>query len=417
MSQPSRVNGSTAPTEAAAQAASDAGLRYVSDTTPGLRRERAGDDIVYRSTDGSTVEDAATLERIRALAIPPAWTDVWICPHPRGHLQACGRDARGRKQYRYHAQWNAVRGNGKFDRVVAFGEALPRLRRRLRRDLAASGFPRDKVLAIVVAVLSETLIRVGNPEYLRSNRSYGLTTLRNRHVAFVRGGRARFRFRGKGGQDHDVVLDDARLVRLLRHCQQLPGQALFQYRDDDGNVVPVDSGQVNDYLRSATGADFSAKDFRTWGGTLAAFQRFARTTLPGRADGEPAGERALAAIETAVVREVAAALGNTATVCRRAYIDPAVFAGWREGRVQKAGAVARGERQWEAAALRFLKQSAARRAARPQVTGKRGPRQAPPKRSAGKRGIAQRPSRRRPASAPAAPNLRHGTDRRPPAVA
>lgn len=412
MSQTSRLAASPAPAEAAAQAASDAGLRYVSDATPGLRREHAGDAVVYRDGDDNVVEDAATLDRIRALAIPPAWTEVWICAHARGHLQACGRDARGRKQYRYHAQWNAVRGNGKFDRVVAFGEALPRLRRRLRRDLKATGFPRDKVLAIVVSVLAETLIRVGNPEYLRSNRSYGLTTLRNRHVAFVRGGRARFRFRGKGGQDHDVVLDDARLVRLLRHCQQLPGQALFQYRDDDGTVVPVDSGQVNDYLRDATGADFSAKDFRTWGGTLAAFQRFARTTLPYRADGKPAGERALAAIETSVVREVAMALGNTPAVCRRAYIDPAVFSGWREGRVQRAGASARGERQWEAAALRFLKGSATHRAA-----GNGNARQKTAKRPGAKRAMLQRPTGRRPASAPAVPNRRHGTDRRAPAVA
>ena len=417
MRQPSPVIESPAPAEAAAQDASDAGLRYVSDAMPGLRREHAGDAVAYRDADGKPVRDAATLDRIRALAIPPAWTDVWICPHPRGHLQACGRDARGRKQYRYHPRWNAVRGNGKFDRVVAFGQSLPRLRRRLRRDLKAKGFPRDKVLAIVVAVLAETLVRVGNPEYQRSNRSYGLTTLRNRHVAFVRGGRARFRFRGKGGQDHDVVLDDARLVRLLRHCQQLPGQALFQYRDDDGNVVPVDSGQVNDYLRGATGAEFTAKDFRTWGGTLAAFQRLARTALPLQADGEPAGERALAAIETSVVREVAAALGNTPAVCRRAYIDPAVFAGWREGRVQRAGASARGERQWEAAALRFLKQSAARRAAKPRAVGNGGARQAPGKRAVATHGMAPRPPRRRPASTATAPNLRHGTDRRPPAVA
>ncbi len=406
MRQSSRVTGSPAPAEAAAQAASDAGLRYVSDATPGLRREHAGDGVAYLDANDDPVEDAATLERIRALAIPPAWTAVWICPHPRGHLQACGRDARGRKQYRYHAQWSIVRGHGKFDRVIGFGEALPRLRRRLQRDMKASGFPRDKVLAIVVAVLAETLIRVGNPEYARSNRSYGLTTLRNRHVAFVRGGRAHFRFRGKGGQDHDVVLDDARLVRLLRHCQQLPGQALFQYRDDDGNVVPVDSGQVNDYLRGATGADFSAKDFRTWGGTLAAFQRFARTALPDRADGEPAGERALAAIETSVVREVATALGNTPAVCRRAYIDPAVLAGWREGRVQQAGASARGERQWEAAALRFLKQAAARRAAslRAARTGT---------------AVSRRPRMpaRGPRESPACAVVRAGRDKRLPAMA
>jgi DNA topoisomerase IB len=352
-----------------AQAASAAGLRHVTDAAPGILRERRGDDIVYRAADGAVVDDEATLQRIRALAIPPAWTQVWICADPRGHLQASGRDARGRKQYRYHPQWSAVRGDGKFDRVVAFAQALPRLRRTLRRHLRMSGFPREKVLAIVVSVLSETLIRVGNTEYARSNRSYGLTTLRNRHVAFVRGGRARFRFRGKGGQEHDVVLDDARLVQLLRRCQQLPGQALFQYRDDEGNVVPVDSGEVNAYLREATGEDFTAKDFRTWGGTLAAFQRFACTSLPYSADGGPPSERALAALQNAVIKEVAQALGNTPAVCRKAYIDPAVINGWREGRLLRAGASVRGERQWEAAALRFLRHAhraapARRRAAR-----------------------------------------------------
>ena len=344
------------PSDAEATAA-HAGLRHVTDAMPGIRRRRAGTGFSYRRASGARVDDAATLARIRALAIPPAWTEVWICPDPRGHLQASGRDARGRKQYRYHPEWSAVRGNGKFDRVVAFGEALPGLRRRLRRDLAKPGYPREKVLAIVVALLGETLVRVGNPEYARENRSYGLTTLRNRHVEFLRGGRARFRFRGKGGLDHEVELDDRRLVKLLRGCRQLPGQSLFQYRDDDGVLVPVDSGKVNDYLRDATGDAFSAKDFRTWGATLAAFQRLARTTLPYRADGRPAGERALAGLERAVVKEVAAALGNTPAVCRKAYIDPAVFAGWREGSLQRAAANARGERQWESAALRFLRRA------------------------------------------------------------
>src|SRR5690606_26905982 len=318
----------------------------------GLRRRRAGGGFAYLEGDGGALRDEATLARIRALAIPPAWTEVWICPDPRGHLQASGRDARGRKQYRYHPQWSRVRDGGKFDRIVAFGESLPRLRRRLRTDLGKRGYPREKVLAIVVAVMGETLVRVGNPEYAKANNSYGLTTLRNRHVAFLRGGRARFRFRGKSGQEHEVVLDDKRLARLVRACRQLPGQALFQYRDDDGALVPVDSGEVNDYLREATGAELSAKDFRTWGGTLAAFQRFARTTLPYRADGTPAGERALAGLEKAVVREVAAALGNTPTVCRKSYIDPVVFTGWREGRLQKAAARCRGERQWETACLK-----------------------------------------------------------------
>lgn len=344
-------------TEASRQAARAAGLRHVCDAGPGLRRRRAGGGFAYLDGEGRALRDGATLARIRALAIPPAWTEVWICPDPRGHLQASGRDARGRKQYRYHPQWSRVRDGGKFDRIVAFGESLPRLRRRLRTDLGKRGYPREKVLAIVVAVMGETLVRVGNPEYAKANNSYGLTTLRNRHVAFLRGGRARFRFRGKSGQEHEVVLDDKRLARLVRACRQLPGQALFQYRDDDGALVPVDSGEVNDYLREATGAEFSAKDFRTWGGTLAAFQRFARTTLPYRADGTPAGERALAGLEKAVVREVAAALGNTPTVCRKSYIDPVVFTGWREGRLQKAAARCRGERQWETACLKFLRKA------------------------------------------------------------
>ena len=348
------------------QAASQAGLRHVSDDMPGIGRRRKGDGFTYVDADGATVRDADTLARIRKLAIPPAWTDVWICPRANGHVQATGRDAKGRKQYRYHAQWQELRGTGKFGRIVAFGAALPKLRWRLRRDLAQRGFPRDKVLAIVVSVLSETLVRVGNADYARSNKSFGLTTLRNHHVKFVRGGRARLRFRGKGGQLQDVAVDDAKLVALVRHCQQLPGQALFQYRDDDGDLRPVDSGAVNVYLRVRMGETFTAKDFRTWGATLAAFQRLARTTLPYRAgpggtQAEPS-ERALAGLENAVVREVADALGNTPAICRKAYIDPCVFAGWRDGSLARAAAAggangARGERQWEQAALRFLRRA------------------------------------------------------------
>ncbi len=352
------------PTHPDRRAAARAGLRYVDTTSPGIARRGREKAFVYVDADGARIRDAGTLERIRALAIPPAWTDVWICPHADGHVQATGRDARGRKQYRYHAQWQAERGTGKFGRIVAFGAALPHLRRRLRRDLAQRGFPRDKVLAIVVSVLAETLVRVGNADYARSNRSFGLTTLRNHHVKFVRGGRARLRFRGKGGQLQDVAVDDAKLVALVKHCQQLPGQALFQYRDDAGDLRPVDSGAVNDYLRTCMGESFTAKDFRTWGATLAAFQRLARTTLPYRAgpDGTQAApsERALAGLQNAVVREVAHALGNTPAICRKAYIDPSVFAGWRDGTLQRAAAAAgangaRGERQWEQAALRFLR--------------------------------------------------------------
>ena len=338
-------------TPAAAQAR-DAGLVYVSDTTPGISRRRAGKGFGYRLPDGKAVRDAATLDRIRALAIPPAYTEVWICRSARGHLQATGRDARKRKQYRYHAQWSAVRGDGKFGRIVAFGKALPRLRRILRRDLALAGYPREKVLAIVVAVMAETLVRVGNEGYARENKSFGLTTLRNRHAAFASGGRARLHFTGKGGQVHDIEIDDKRLVKLVRGVQQLPGQALFQYRDDEGKVQPVDSGEVNDYLRAAMGESFTAKDFRTWGGTLAAFQRLATTALP-----EQASETALKQLQNEVIRSVADALGNTPAVCRKAYIDPCAFVGWRDGSLQRIAGSARGERQWEQATLKFLAQA------------------------------------------------------------
>jgi len=368
------VTAATAKIDDALQAAVEAGLRYVSDAEPGISRVKANGGFAYRDRRGERVRDEATLARVRALAIPPAYTDVWICPRPDCHLQATGRDARGRKQYRYHPRWEEVRGDGKFDRVVAFGEALPRLRRRLTRDLALPGFPQPKVQAIVVALMAATLVRIGNAEYARDNKSFGLTTLRNRHVAFVRGGRVRLQFRGKGGLEHDIALDDARLARLIRRCQQLPGQALFQYRDDDGNVQPVDSGEVNDYLRDAMGEGFTAKDFRTWGGTLAAFQHLATVPLPGADEGDadaatPPSERALVAAQNAVIAEVARILGNTPAVCRKAYIDPAVFAGWRDGRLQAAAQDARGVRQWEQAALRFLK--AARRAEARAARGKR----------------------------------------------
>jgi DNA topoisomerase-1 len=332
------------------------GLVYVSDDAPGLRRRRAGKGFSYIDANGRPVRDATTLARIRALAIPPAYRDVWICTRANGHLQATGRDARGRKQYRYHPDWSQVRDSNKFDRIVAFGAALPRLRRRLRSDLARSGLGREKVSAIVVAVLADTLLRIGNDEYARGNRSYGLTTLRNRHVEFLRGGRAKLRFRGKSGLEHDVVVDDARLSRLMHRCQQLPGQMLFQYRDDDDNVQPVDSGLVNDYLRDATGGDFTAKDFRTWGGTLTAVRLLAGSDVPHKDDGQPDAQ-GIVATRNAVIKEVAQLLGNTPAICRKSYIDPVVFACWEDGRLQRATANARGARQWEQAALRLLKRA------------------------------------------------------------
>ena len=348
--------------DAAIAHARAAGLRYVSDLDPGYVRQRSGKGFSYRDPAGQAVRDAGELQRIRALAVPPAYTDVWICLHPKGHLQATGRDARRRKQYRYHPEWQRVRGEGKFDRIIAFGDALPRLRRRLKRDLALAGYPRDKVLAIAVGVMAATLIRVGNDTYARSNKSFGLTTLRNRHIAFLRGGRARLKFRGKGGLEHDIELDDVRLAGAIRKIQQLPGQALFQYRDDEGTLQPVGSGDVNDYLRDAMGDDFTAKDFRTWGGTLAAFQRFAGTPLPEPVRGDAPSETALRAVEKAVISDVAHVLGNTPAVCRKAYVDPSVLAGWRDGSLARAANGARGARQWEAATLKFLKR--ARREAR-----------------------------------------------------
>lgn len=317
--------GTSAPAPAR-KAAKAAGLVYVSDVEPGIARRKAGKGFSYRLPAGRPVRDARTIARIRSLAIPPAYVDVWICASERGHIQATGRDARNRKQYRYHPDWSAVRGDGKFERIVAFGEALPRLRRRLRRDLALSGWPREKVVAIVVALMAETLVRIGNDAYARENRSYGLTTLRDRHVQFLGGGRARLKFRGKGGLDHDIAIDDARLAKLVRGCQQLPGQMLFQYRDDAGKLQPVGSGLVNDYLREAMGEDFTAKDFRTWGGTLLAAEFLAEA---GVADTEREARRML----VDCVKHVAEDLGNTPAVTRGSYICPVIFDRYLEGKV------------------------------------------------------------------------------------
>jgi len=336
------------PEKAAARAA---GLRYVNDGQPGYQRRRAGKGFTYRDADGKLVRDADTLARIRSLAIPPAYRDVWICAWPNGHLQATGRDARGRKQYRYHPEWSRVRGVGKFDRIIAFGQALPGLRRRLRQDLRRDGFPRAKVLAIVVALLADTLVRVGNESYARENRSFGLTTLRNRHLALVQGGRVLMRFRGKSGQQQEVAINDRQLARQVRRIQQLPGQALFQYRDDDGTLQPVDSGEVNDYLHEVMGEAFTAKDFRTWGGTVEALRTFAATGLP-----EPASPTRLAAVQREVVCRVASLLGNTPAVCRKAYIDPCVFEGWERGELAALAGL-RGPRQWEQATLRYLRRA------------------------------------------------------------
>ena len=318
------------PTSEARELAGQAGLTYVSDTAPGIRRRRNGTGFSYLDSEAQRVRDAATLERIRKLAIPPAYSDVWICSNARGHLQATGRDARGRKQYRYHAKWRAKRDTDKFGKLIQFGERLPHLRRILRRDLALPGLPEAKVLAVVVSLLAETGIRIGNEEYAVANGSYGLTTLRARHITFLRAGRAAFRFRGKSGQAQEITIDNARLVRLLRRCQQLPGQMLFQYVDDAGSRQPVDSDKVNDYLRAAMGEEFTAKDFRTWAGTLQAIALLSRTELPVDAD-----DRALNSAIAGVVKDVALHLRNTPAVCRGSYIHPWAFAAWRSGDLHK----------------------------------------------------------------------------------
>ncbi len=259
----------TATLDAAIESAGDAGLRYMRDDKAGIRRARAGNRFKYFLSDGKTVRDEATMERIRALVIPPAWEHVWICPLPNGHLQATGRDARGRKQYRYHPRFREVRDQSKYARLADFATALPRIRRRVTRDLRRPGIAREKVLASIVRLLEATLIRVGNEEYARQNGSYGLTTLRNEH-ARVNGKQIRFSFRGKSGKRHQVEIADRRLARLVKRCQELPGQELFEYLDENGESHGVNSSDVNEYLREISGKDFTAKDFRTWAGSLLA---------------------------------------------------------------------------------------------------------------------------------------------------
>src|SRR5476651_745087 len=337
----------------AAQMAVGAGLVYVSDTEPGIRRMRAGRGFRYLTAESRRIEAAKELKRIASLAIPPAYRDVWICEEARGHLQATGRDARGRKQYRYHSEWRQLRDSAKFDRMVAFGEALQKLRRKLKRDLALPGLPREKVLAVVVSLLDATRVRVGNSEYARDNKSFGLTTLRNRHVTFIRDGRAVLNFRGKGGVQHEILIDDKRIAKIVRRCKEIPGQHLFQYVNDDGQRCPIDSGQVNDYLREAMGDDFTAKDFRTWGATLRAITLLVCTPLP-----EVSSESAFKSAILSVVRQVATELRNTPAVCRKSYINPAVFDSWRSGVIHesfKDGLKVAAPRKAETLVLAFLR--------------------------------------------------------------
>jgi DNA topoisomerase-1 len=356
-------NGVTAETdgEAAAAAARAAGLHYVSDARPGISRRRAGRAFSYRDPKGALIKDRRTLARLRALAIPPAWREVWICSDPSGHLQATGRDQRGRKQYRYHTGWRAVRDEHKFDRMLVFGRALPGIRERVDVDLRRRGLPRERVLASILRLLETTLIRVGNAEYARDNRSFGLTTIRHRHVA-VDGSTIAFEFRGKGGKVHTVTTRDRRLARIVRACHELPGQELFQFVDDDGERRDVDSADVNAYLQEISGEPFTAKDFRTWAGTVLASLALSEFEA---IDSQAAAKRNI----TRAIEQVAGHLGNTAAVCRKAYIHPAILDSYLDGslleflkgRVEEAlREEIAGLSSEEAAVLAFLQQRLAR---------------------------------------------------------
>jgi len=301
------------------------GLRYVSDTEPGIRREPGDEGAGFRYFDahGEPITGPRVLARIEALRIPPAWVEVWICPRADGHVQATGRDARGRKQYRYHAEWSATRNQTKYHRMLQFGAALPALRQRIDADLSRRGLPRDKVLATVLRLMELTFIRVGNVEYARANSSYGLTTLRDKHVQ-VNGSAIRFQFIGKSGQKHAIDVRDRRLAHIVRQCRDIPGYELFQYFDEGGGRQRVGSGDVNDYLRAATGDEFSAKDVRTWGGSVLAAAALAAL---GPAESETAARRNV----VQVVKDVAGALGNRPATCRKYYVHPAVLDAYATG--------------------------------------------------------------------------------------
>jgi len=318
-----KQNGDTTVLAESVEAAEDAGLRYVSDEQPGFSRQPKGEEFEYFDTKGKPIRDEQRLLRIKRLAIPPAWSDVWICPSPNGHIQATGRDSRRRKQYRYHERWREIRDENKYDRLVNFGKALPKIRRRLEKDLALSGLPREKVLATIVQLLERSLIRVGNEEYARENKSFGLTTMQDRHVD-VKGSKLRFRFRGKSGRQHEVDVTDRRIARIVSKLQDLPGQSLFQYLDDEGNVRDITSQDVNEYLREITGEDFTAKDFRTWAGTVLA--AIALSTA-----GEFETKKQAKANIKEAIEAVAKMLGNTPTICRQCYIHPIVLETYLKG--------------------------------------------------------------------------------------
>lgn len=310
------------------KAAKAAGLRYVSDATPGIRRKRAGKGFSYIGRDGKPIHEQEELRRIRALAIPPAWTNVWICPNPRGHIQATGRDAKGRKQYRYHPKWRKIRDETKYDRMIAFGNALPFIRERVAHDLALPGLPREKVIAAIVRLLDTTSLRIGNEEYARENGSFGLTTLREDHVD-ISGSTLHFQFRGKSGKEREIDIKDRQLARIVKKCLDLPGQELFEYLDDDGTVHIVESGDVNEYLQQVTGQEFTAKDFRTWAGTVVA-----ACALQDLGESETQTQAKKNVVHA--VEEAATHLGNTPAICRKSYIHPEVIDAYLRGALLKS---------------------------------------------------------------------------------
>ena len=335
------------------QAAEEAGLRYVSDDNPGYKRRAKGGHFEYLDTEGKRIRDEQRLLRIKRLAIPPAWNDVWICPSANGHIQATGRDARGRKQYLYHGRWRELRDENKFERLADFAKALPKVRRRVAKDMKLPGMPREKVLATIVRLLERTFIRIGNEEYARENKSFGLTTIKDRH-ARVKGAQVRFRFRGKSGRQREVDVTDRRIAKIVSTCQELPGQDLFQYVNDNGDVQGIASQDVNDYLHEISGESFTAKDFRTWGGTV-----LAAITLSAQGKFENE-KQAKANVKTAICA-VAEVLGNTPAICRKCYIHPAVIEDYlARGSIAQIGRIhkkAKGVhfRSAEVAVLKFLR--------------------------------------------------------------
>lgn len=356
-------NGSKLVAEAI-EAAEEAGLRYVSDDSPGYTRKAKGDDFDYLDSEGKPITDEQRLLRIKRLAIPPAWTEVWICPRSNCHIQATGRDARRRKQYLYHERWREVRDENKYDRMIDFGKALPKIRRRIAKDLKLPGLQRNKILATVVQLLERTFIRIGNEEYARDNKSFGLTTMKDRHVE-VKGSKLQFRFRGKSGKDHEVDVTDRHIAKIISKLQDLPGQDLFQYVDDDGELRDITSQDVNEYLREITGGDFSAKDFRTLAGTVL-------TAVALNAQEKFENNKQAKKNITTAIKAVAAILGNTPAICRKCYVHPAIFQSYLseqsiDGLKQMTEEALEKEnidlRESEKAVLKFLEARLARKAA------------------------------------------------------